>query len=513
MKTLAIRGVFFNWLGRGCSFGIAFFLTPFLVYSLGDARYGLWSIIMGLTSYYGLADAGLRGAGTKHIAEAYAQHDKGRINRIIVTSLWIYAWLVSTVLLVAGGVAWLFPVVFETATVDDAVVRWVVILVAMNFGLRLLAQPFAATLAALARFDLENLLSVAAQLSQAVLIVAALLSGGGLLEMAWAMLAVGLVTQTARCLLARHAVGGFSLSPRFCDRRTAREQLSFGSGLLAIGGLGRIAEHSGVVIVGAVAGPAAAGYFAIAEMLTRKTERLTRGVSSVVMPVSSQLQAADRQDQLKKLLLLVPRCLFSASMLFTVIFLIMGPSFLRLWLGPKYVPMVFPILCLLTIGGSLRKTGGGAPSILIGTGRLRFLSWTRLLEVAMTVAIGLVCTSTFGAVGMGVAVLITQTVTGALHSAYVCKMIDYRIPSYLLTTLLRGSAALLPSTVTAGLLVAFFQAESLLVLLLQMSLVAVLAACGGFMVCLPHAIRRSVLEAFMPQRWSAGTTPAEAGSS
>ena len=294
-KALAIRGVAFNGIGRACSFLITFFLTPFLVHRLGDESYGLWSIVMAFAGYYSLADFGLRGAGTKYIAEAYALNDRDRINQIVVTTISVYAVLASIVLLIVACTAWVFPILFETGGESITTIRWVVLITGTCFAIRLVGNSFASTLQALMRFDLSNMLSVGSQVLHTSLIVAAVVSGNGLLGMACGTLAAAVVTQTVQFILARKVLGRVSLSASMFSHSQMKELISFGSELFAMGGLRRLSEVSGIFIVGILLGPTSAAYYSIAESVSRKTSRLSRSVGTVLMPVASQLNAKKQE--------------------------------------------------------------------------------------------------------------------------------------------------------------------------------------------------------------------------
>ena len=56
MLRVLIRNIVSNWVGFSVQVAVAFFLTPFILHSLGDTRYGIWSLVIGLTGYYGLLD-------------------------------------------------------------------------------------------------------------------------------------------------------------------------------------------------------------------------------------------------------------------------------------------------------------------------------------------------------------------------------------------------------------------------------------------------------------------------
>ena len=122
-KRLAIRSVVANWLGRACSLLIVFFLTPFVVHTLGDESYGLWAILMSVTSHYALADMGLRGAATKYLAQYDATEDRRAINRVMATSLAVYMVLALCCFLIAICLALVFPLLFDIGDQNCTVIE------------------------------------------------------------------------------------------------------------------------------------------------------------------------------------------------------------------------------------------------------------------------------------------------------------------------------------------------------------------------------------------------------
>ncbi len=44
-----VRNIVANWIGYGASLVIMFFMSPFVVHTLGDVQYGVWSLMMSLT--------------------------------------------------------------------------------------------------------------------------------------------------------------------------------------------------------------------------------------------------------------------------------------------------------------------------------------------------------------------------------------------------------------------------------------------------------------------------------
>ena len=53
-----LRNIASNWAGYVVQVAVGFFLTPFVVHSLGETQYGVWTLVVGVTGYYGLLDLG-----------------------------------------------------------------------------------------------------------------------------------------------------------------------------------------------------------------------------------------------------------------------------------------------------------------------------------------------------------------------------------------------------------------------------------------------------------------------
>ena len=123
-KSQAVRGVIFNWLGRGCSFALTFVVTPIVVNGLGKEGYGYWAIVMSLTNYYVLAELGTRTAGVKYIAQFDAVNDRVAVNRNVVALLVFNVLMIVPVLVAAECVGAFFPVLFGTGNQDAAPFAW-----------------------------------------------------------------------------------------------------------------------------------------------------------------------------------------------------------------------------------------------------------------------------------------------------------------------------------------------------------------------------------------------------
>jgi hypothetical protein len=66
----------------------SFLITPITIHTLGDARYGAWSLVAELIGYYGLLDLGIRGAVTYYVARYSARNQGEDVKEIVSSAFW-----------------------------------------------------------------------------------------------------------------------------------------------------------------------------------------------------------------------------------------------------------------------------------------------------------------------------------------------------------------------------------------------------------------------------------------
>ena len=70
-----------NWAGYAVHVAVAFFLTPYIIHSLGETRYGIWSLVIGVTGYYGLLDLGVASGMTQYLTRYLAANEIDKLNK------------------------------------------------------------------------------------------------------------------------------------------------------------------------------------------------------------------------------------------------------------------------------------------------------------------------------------------------------------------------------------------------------------------------------------------------
>ena len=86
-----LRNSFSNWSSYLVTAVVGFMLTPIVVQSLGNTRYGLWTLVLSITGYFGLLDLGIRSSVSRFLTRHLALNDQTGLNRTASTAFVILA--------------------------------------------------------------------------------------------------------------------------------------------------------------------------------------------------------------------------------------------------------------------------------------------------------------------------------------------------------------------------------------------------------------------------------------
>ena len=171
----------------------SFFLMPFIVHHLGDRLYGFWSLAAAFIGYYGLLDFGFSSAVSQYICIAIAQKNQEECRSVFNSAVRIQSFLGGLALLLTAAIAAAAP--WFCKSPEDAALFWKVIaILGVNMAISFPFRAYSGLLEAELRFDIQAGLGILSTLLRTVLVVWAILQGGGLLALSWMTL------PGARCL-------------------------------------------------------------------------------------------------------------------------------------------------------------------------------------------------------------------------------------------------------------------------------------------------------------------------
>ncbi|MDP9258898.1 MAG: oligosaccharide flippase family protein, partial [Actinomycetota bacterium] len=376
MPTIArhlLRSTASNVAGQLVVLGVWFALTPFMVHRLGAANYGLWVLVASLVAYGNLLDLGVGGAVTKYVAELRARGRADEASDLIATALAMYCVVALLVVLASAPFALIFPHLFNIAPDQESNARWVVFLTGLALAVKLPTTTAYAVLRGLQRFDLNNLISVAATLVQAAAIVAVLLLGGGVVGLAAIIIPLTLLTQIPMLMVIRHVAPDLRFGLRGAQRRLVRTVASFSTSLLVINGASAVKTETDQVVIAAALPLATVAPYSLARRLSEIPGLLTYQFASVLFPLASELHGARDRTRLRALYVGSTRLTLALFVPIAVGLMVLAKPFLTAWVGERFASDA-DIAVILIAAGLFDVPMWPAASMLMGTNAHRPLA-------------------------------------------------------------------------------------------------------------------------------------------
>jgi O-antigen/teichoic acid export membrane protein len=443
------RNVTTSYLGAISIAAVSVLITPILTHQLGILRYGVWALIGSLIPFLEILELGFASATMAFVSRHLELEDDDRVTSTLNTSFLCLS--VLGIVAFAGVMVFAYFLPDIVPTIPKSLVgqaQFLLLLLAFDMALSIPMDTFGGAISALQRFDLLNYSLMAVTVSQAIAWVIVLYLHGGLVALGIVTVAISLVGQFSRLVIAHRLLPWFRLSLRRFDRAILKA-FAAATGWYSLAQIAQaVISLSDVLIVGAAAGVRSAAVYAVAERIAPLPTRVVTPRSALLFTKAGQLAARDDRSGLRETTHQVVRFVQYLSVPAAIVLGFLAGPAIEVWVGPLYreAASVVGLLCIAAVvqvwaqAVSLAISGAGRPtlpSILYG------------IEAALHVALGIVLASRYGAVGMAWAALIgVVLMEGMLMLPLVYRRLGDSLPRRALRAVRTVG---LPAAVTAGL--------------------------------------------------------------
>lgn len=438
-----------NWTGYLVQVIVAFFLTPYILRSLGDVRYGVWSIAMGVTGYYGLLDLGISAGISQYLTRHLAENDSEQLSKTASTGVVALAAcgiVISIIsLAVAGNASVLFRIPVELKNETTLVITITGLSVAVQF----LFFTYSAVFTAVQRFDIANAIGIATRILSAAATLFTLKMGYGLVGLSIVLAATNVADYTLRWRLAKRLLPSMRISVRLASRESLMPLVKYGVWNLAVAGGVRLISYTNTLVIGIFMPISAVAPFAVAASLRSYFEDVFARAGQVFFPVATELDAQRKTNAMQSLYLVSSKLMFLASAACGILALCWSPQFFQLWVGrdqatPAGYPAIALIFSLLLLGSMISVAQRIGYQVFLGMRRLPFLASLIAFEGLGNLALSVILVRKYGLIGVSVGTLIPAIVfEGILHPFFVCRLLQIGFGTYCRRVLVRPAVVFL----------------------------------------------------------------------
>jgi O-antigen/teichoic acid export membrane protein len=377
---------------------VALVTVPIYVRHIGDARYGVLSIVWVLLGYFGFLDLGLSRAAANSLARLRNASQEVRA-RVLVTTLALNLGLglFGSLCLSIFGVYLLQHVLAVPDALKPEITQafpWIVGL----FPLALLSGVGIGALESRERFLLANVLQVCGMsLGQIVPVVLAVAVGPSLAIVIPAA-AIARGCTVAAILIAVYRDEG-PLSAAAFDRHQVKKLLSYGGWIAVSGVIGPILASLDQFVIGSLLGVAAITHYAIPMNLVTRSQIFAGALSRTLFPRMSSSGAGEARS-------LASRALLPLSYGYSAICapaMILTPTFFSYWIGADFASVAAPVAGILFFGAWINGLAFVPFGLLQSQGRPDVTGKFHAVEIIPFIGVLWGLTAAFGIIGAAAA--------------------------------------------------------------------------------------------------------------
>jgi O-antigen/teichoic acid export membrane protein len=402
---------------------------PFIVHSVGDRWYGMWTLVGSFMGYYFVLDLGLTQATQRFIALAQAKKDQHELNTIIVTSLVILCLAGLASLFISIAIVFAAPVFLNNSD-EIRVFTVIVLIMGINVALTMLLSVFNGVISANLRYDINCYVQLIKLIVRATLVFYFIGRGYSIVALAIITFSVNLMASPAIIVIARRLCGGINLRRIYFKKDTIRTLLGFG----VYAFIARIAFIIRFTVDGLVIAHflslAFVTHYTVASRLADYFRDIMVRAFGIMTPVFARYHGTGDHENMRDKFILTTNFSVIAATIVCGAVLIFGKPFISRWMGCSYLDAYWPLVFLVTSSAfacmQIPSTG-----LLYGIAKHKFHAYVDAAEAVCNLGLSIILVRHYDLVGVAIGTAIPLYITRLfILPGYVCRQIGYPLSTY-----------------------------------------------------------------------------------
>ena len=398
-------------------------VLPLNLKYLGESEYGLWNLIASITVYFTVLELGYGGAIVKFVAEYRARKDARALNEILSTMFYVFSGIGVLVYAVAIVVSFLLPYIFNLDAAQARTGQIVLLLIAVNVALHFPFSIFGGVINGFERYYINNLVGGGFVFVIAVVNVAVLLLGYGLVELVTATTIVRLIPYW---IYRRNA---YSVFPQLEIRRDLfrrdrlRELTGFSAYMAVIDWSGKLTYTTDTFILGMFLNTTAVAMYAVAQRLSEALLRLTNQLHTFLFPAIVHRAVGGEAESQRRILVTATRFQMAVAAALCGVVGADADVLIRAWVGPGFETAAL-VLQVLAVVVAVRTLMAVPATVLKGTGHHKMMAAASCWCALANLLLSIVAVKTFGIVGVAAGTVIPAVaLAGGVIFPRACRVV------------------------------------------------------------------------------------------
>jgi O-antigen/teichoic acid export membrane protein len=413
-ETLTVaRNVSTRYLAIAVEGLLGLMVLPFNVAHLGASAYGLWVLTGSVTAYFSVLDLGYGGALVKFVAQYRARRDYRALNEILSTLFVVFASFGVLTYLVAIVIAVFLGRLFHLTPEQAHIGRIVLLVTSLNVAVGTAVGVFGGVINGFQRYDLNNVVGTLSSVVIALVNVAVLSAGFGLVELVAATTCVRLLTYVIYRANAYRVFPGLRIRLSSFRRERLREVTMFSVYMLLIDWANKLNYSVDAIVIGAFLNTSAVAVWTVGQRLAEITQRLTNQLNDVLFPTVVDNDSAARLDRLQAIFIQGTRLSLATVIPMGGAMMLLAGPLVHAWIGPEFSGSVL-VVQLLSLTVIARVGNATASTLLKGAGEHRLVAFTNVAAAVANLALSIAIVKPLGLAGVAIGTLVPVCLASTL---------------------------------------------------------------------------------------------------
>lgn len=330
----------------------AIFLTPFLIRMFGQAEYGVYTLVLSITSYLTLLDLGIGNSVVKFVSAYRANNQENELRKFegIITSFYLLIAFISLVVGIIIIIA--FPTVFAKGLTNEEIIlsQRLLFITTINIALTLGTSGFLYTIVGYENFFISKGLSIVFLLVRIVVSFVALNLGGRSITISIINTSVTFVTRT---IMIAYVLGVLKLKPTLknVEKKEVKKVLFFSTFIFLQMLATQINSMADSILIGIIVADASAilAVYGVGATLKSYFSMLGGAFNGVLMPgVVKLVERNATSEDIESEMIRIGRIIFAFVGMVFCCFCVNGIQFVELWAGDSYTDSYYVALILMS---------------------------------------------------------------------------------------------------------------------------------------------------------------------
>ncbi|TXE11657.1 oligosaccharide flippase family protein [Seonamhaeicola algicola] len=421
------KGVVLNYTTIILTNVVGLLLTPFILKSLGQAEYGVYTAIGALVGTISLLDLGLNNTIIRFVAKYKAEKNRQKEENFLATVMLIYL-VISVVILILG---FLFYNHLETyfSEMDNneiKVAKTIFILLIINLAVGIPGGSFKAICFGYESFVFPKTLDIIRYVLRCLVVVLVLLSGGK----AIALVIIDTIFNFLIILLTFYYIH-FKLNVRFklieLNKNYIKVIFNYSIWIFVYGMVSQFQWKAGHIVLGKISPPEVLAVYAIGVMLGSYYGAFSSAITGVLLPRATQMTINKASsEELTSMMIKVGRVSLIVLLFILGGFTLYGKQFIYLWVGENYYQS-WVIALLIMFVYTIPLVQGFTGPLIEAQNKVAFKSLTYLLFMIIGTTIGYYAALDYKGIGMIIGTSIGWLVAQNVMNIFYHKVLNLNI--------------------------------------------------------------------------------------